>query len=132
MRNEILFRDTYVAIELNPKDNWIYVNWRGYQNYESVLAGCEKIREFMNATACYRILNDNTQVEGQWSSAAKWVAETWFPALRQDGLQCFAWVYSSSILSRLSSDKTLKHANQPDYIHTFDDIEAAQDWLRTT
>lgn len=131
MRNEILFRDNYIAIELNPKDNWIYVNWRGYQNYESVLAGCEKIQELMNATACYRILNDNTQVEGQWSAAAKWVAETWFPALRQNGLQYFAWVYSSSMLSRLSADKTIKHANQPTYIHTFDDIEAAQDWLRT-
>lgn len=131
MRNQLLFRDNYIAIELNPKDNWIYVNWRGYQNYESVLAGCEKIREYMSSTACYRILNDNTQVEGQWSAAAKWVAEVWFPALRQNGLQHFVWVYSSSVLSRLSADKAIKYVDQPDFIHIFDDIEAAQDWLRT-
>lgn len=129
-RTEILYRDTFIAIEYNAIDNWIYVNWKGYQNYDSVIAGCEKILESMKAQACYRILNDNSLVEGQWSAAAKWGADVWFPAMFAAGLKSFAWVYSPSTLSRLSTDKTLKLADFPDQIKVFDDVDLAQDWLR--
>lgn len=131
MRNEILFRGTYISIEYNHIDDWMYVNWKGYQNYDSVVAGCEKMLELMKEHACYRILNDNTQVEGQWSAAAKWGAEYWFPALREAGLRWFAWIYSPRMLGRLSTDKTLNLAENPDYIQVFDDIDLAKDWLRT-
>ena len=130
MRNEILYRDNHIAIELDSENNWIYVNWRGYQNYDSVQGGCAKILELMQMSACYRILNDNTQVEGQWSSASNWLSEEWFPAMREAGMERFAWVYASSMLSRLSTDKTMKNLQHSDDIRTFDEIEIARDWLR--
>ncbi|WP_276496066.1 hypothetical protein [Pontibacter litorisediminis] len=130
-RTELLYREQHIAIEFNPMEEWIYVNWRGYQNYNSVVSGCEKMLELMKEKACYRILNDNTFVEGQWSTASKWVASDWFPRMRENGLQEFAWVYSPSILSRLSVDKSIKLADFPDYIKVFDDISAAKDWLRS-
>ncbi|MDX5436560.1 MAG: hypothetical protein LPK03_05160, partial [Pontibacter sp.] len=115
-RSELLYRDAQIALEYNPEDNWIFVNWRGYQNKESVMAGCQKILELMKELACFRVLNDNSLVEGQWSSASKWLADVWFPKMFAAGLQCFAWVYSPSTLSRLSTDKTLKLANFPESI----------------
>lgn len=130
MRNELLYRDDHLAIEYDSLGDWIYVNWRGYQNYDTVVAGCEKMLEIMKVQACYRILNDNTLVEGQWSTAAKWGSEVWLPAMRQAGLQWFAWVYSQSMLSRLSTDKMMKKAKNPDYIEIFEDIDLAMDWLR--
>jgi hypothetical protein len=131
MRNELLFRDDYIAIEYNSSGDWIYVNWRGYQNYDSVKAGCERLLELMKAQACFKILNDNTQVEGQWSSAAKWGGDVWFPAMRKAGLKWFAWVYSPSMLSRLSSDKMLRHTLNPDFVEVFEDVDLAEAWLRT-
>lgn len=130
-RTELLYRDNTIAIEFDPLEEWIYVNWRGYQNYESVVAGCEKMLELMQEKACYRILNDNTYVEGQWSAAAKWGANVWLPAMFAAGLTYFAWIYSPSTLSRLSTDKTLKLADFPDGIKVFDDIIQAKDWLRS-
>ncbi|AKD04805.1 hypothetical protein POKO110462_10025 [Pontibacter korlensis] len=130
-RSELLYRDTTIAIEFNPADEWIYVNWKGYQNRESVMDGCEKILELMIEHACFRILNDNTNVEGQWSAASRWLAEDWFPRMHEHGLQLFAWVYSSSVLSRLSTDKAVRLADYPDYIKSFDNIEHAKDWLRS-
>ncbi|MCX2739203.1 hypothetical protein [Pontibacter anaerobius] len=130
-RTELLYRDPSIAIEFNPMDGWMYVNWRGYQNKESVMAGCLKMLDIMKEIACYRILNDNTLVEGQWSSAAKWLADKWFPAMFEARLQQFAWVYSPSTFSRLSTDKTLKLANFPESIKVFDDIAQAKDWLRS-
>ncbi|OKL41407.1 hypothetical protein [Pontibacter flavimaris] len=130
-RTELLYRDASIAIEFNPVEEWIYANWRGYQNYESVVAGCEKLLVLMKEKACFRILNDNTHVEGQWSTAAGWVASDWFPRMRENGLQVFAWVYSPSVFSRLSVDKSIKLAEFPDYIKVFDDIAPAKDWLRS-
>lgn len=131
MRNELLYRDEHIAIEYSTADDWIYVNWRGYQNYDTVVAGCETMLKVMQEQACYKILNNNTFVEGQWSAAAKWGADVWFPAMRKAGLKWFAWIYSPSVFSRLSTDKTLKMAENPDYINVFDDIDLAKDWLRS-
>lgn len=131
MRNELLYRDDHIAIEYNSICDWIYVNWRGYQNYDSVVAGCNKMLELMKSHACYKILNDNTHVEGQWSAASKWGGNVWFPEMRQAGLQWFAWVYSPSMFSRLSTDKMVKYTPNPEFLQVFDDIDLAMDWLRS-
>lgn len=130
-RSELLFRNNFIAIELDPQDGWMYVNWRGYVSHHDVIAGCEQILLLLKQNQCTQILNDNTLVEGMWSAAAKWGGEVWFPALREAGLRQFAWVYSPSVLSRLSTDKTIKNTDTPTYIRTFDDIELAKDWLRS-
>ncbi|WP_114784806.1 hypothetical protein [Botryobacter ruber] len=131
MRNEILYRETYIAIEFNPADDWIYVNWRGYVNYDTVTAGCEQILHCMQEKHCYKVLNDNTNVEGIWSGASRWVGEDWFPRMKAAGLKHFAWIYSPSTFSRLSTDKALRHTVDIDLIRTFDSLEAAQYWLRS-
>jgi hypothetical protein len=130
LRNEILYRESYIVIQYNDADNWIYVNWRGYVHYETVTAGCEKILELMKELNCYRILNDNTNVEGIWSGASTWVGQNWFPRMIESGLECFAWVYSPSTLSRLSTDKSIRNTDDKSYIKTFDHIIEAEDWLR--
>ncbi|MFD2244996.1 hypothetical protein [Pontibacter ruber] len=131
LRNEILYRESNILIEYNHADEWLYVNWRGYQNYDSIVSGCEKILYFLKETQCTKVLNDNTNVEGIWSGASKWVGRDWFPRMQVAGLKCFAWVYSPSTFSRLSADKALKHTLDLSYIETFDDMEHAQAWLRT-
>lgn len=132
VRNEILYRESYIVIEYNDHDNWLYVNWRGYINFDTVKAGCEKILQLMKETKCYRILNDNSNVEGIWSGASIWVGQDWFPRMRAAGLECFAWVYSASTLSRLSMDKSIRNTADKTCIKTFENVVAAEDWLRTT
>ena len=132
VRNEILYRSSFIVIEFNHADNWLCVSWRGTVTQHDVVAGCMEILRLLKEYKVMDVLNDNTQVEGMWSGAAKWVGESWFPELREAGLKRFAWVYSPSILSRLSTDKALKNTENPCYIQTFDDIELAKDWLRTS
>ena len=130
VRNEILHRESNILIEFNHADGWIYVNWRGYQNYDSVIAGCEKILECLLEIGCTKVLNDNTNVEGIWSGASRWVGKDWLPRMHAAGLECFAWVYSPSAFSRLSAIKALHNTEDLSFIKTFEDIEAASDWLR--
>ncbi|MBF9253646.1 hypothetical protein I2I11_10110 [Pontibacter sp. 172403-2] len=130
-RNEILYRNNFIAVEFDHENDWMFVNWRGIVTHHDVVAGCGEMLHCVKERQILDILNDNTHVEGMWSGASKWVGEVWFPALREAGLQHFAWVYSPSMLSRLSTDKTLKHIAKADYIKTFDDIDLAADWLHT-
>ena len=131
LRNEILYRESNILLEHHHADDWIYANWRGFQNFDSVVAGCEKILDFLQERQCTKVLNDNSNVEGIWSGAAKWVGQDWMPRMRAAGLECFAWVYSPSTFSRLSADKSLKYTDDVSYIKTFDDLDSASDWLRS-
>lgn len=131
IRNELLFRNDFIAIEFHEQDDWLFVNWKGSVNHYEVLDGCAQILHFLELKQCFKILNSNIQVEGMWSAAAKWGGEVWFPALRKAGLTQFAWIYSPSMLSRLSTDKTIDNTVEPSYIKTFDDMELAKDWLRS-
>jgi hypothetical protein len=120
-------------IDLDLKNKCLYANWKGFQLIESVKNGCEKMLLFLQKHDCHHVLNDNTNVSGVWSGASEWVATDWFPRMKDAGLKKFAWVYSPSYFSRLSTDKTLE-ATPPELlkeniIEVFTDIEEAREWL---
>jgi hypothetical protein len=78
------------------------------------------------------VLNDNTHVVGIWSGASEWGATDWFPRMKQAGLRCFAWVYSPSRFSQVSTDKTLSLMDAESFgIKMFNNILEAKEWLRT-
>jgi len=128
MTKEFLFREPNIEVSFDPETKWIYADWIGFQTVISVKSGCEQILQAMQLKAVTKILNDNTHVQGIWSGAAEWVALDWFPRMREFGMTLFAWVYSPSIFSQLSTDKTLNHTHGG-FVKTFYDVEQAKQWL---
>ena len=124
----LFFSETYLTIEVQEK-GWIYADWIGYQTEQSVMDGCEKMLEALKKYKLGKVLNDNTRVVGIWTPAAKWVGEDWFPRMKGAGLEQFAWVYSPSRLSQVSTDESLKSTPVPEIIQTFYNPQEAQDWL---
>ncbi|WP_181304589.1 hypothetical protein [Rufibacter sp. XAAS-G3-1] len=132
MRTEVIFQDTYISIIYNQEQHFIHADWIGFQTKQSVQEGCERILETMGHLECFKVINDNTHVEGIWSSAAEWVGTDWFPRMRQAGMASFAWVYSPSMFSRLSADKSLRFTYDTTGIEVFDSVEEATAWLAAT
>lgn len=124
-----LFYEDYISIEYNDQYDWIYSDWKGYQTENSIMAGCEKLLEACQTFNCSKLLNDNTNVVGIWTPASAWVGNNWIPRVMNAGVKYFAWVYSSSAMSRVSTDESIKNASEPQFIHVFEDIEAAKKWL---
>jgi hypothetical protein len=124
-----LFTDSYINIEFEKEQAYLYVDWKGYQTERSVMAGCEKMLELLQQHQLSRVLNDNTNVLGIWTPASKWVGENWFPRMKAAGLRQFAWVYSPSRLSQISTDESLKATPTPEIIQTFNNKEEAMRWL---
>lgn len=78
------------------------------------------------------MLNDNTRVTIMWSDTAERGGKEWFPAMAAAGLQYFAWVYSSNIYSRLSTDLTPQFTGGGPVVAAFDEMATAQAWLKQT
>ena len=125
------YEGSFIQIRYQPDGDYIDVNWIGYQNYDSVVKGCEVMLDLMKKNSCNRVLNDNTLVKGNWSEASDWGAEVWFPAMAEAGLKKFAWIYSPSTFSRIAANKSLPSAYDAVQVAFFDDKAGAKDWLLT-
>jgi hypothetical protein len=128
-RMTLLYQQTNVSIYHNQSEHWLYADWTGYQAVEQVKQGCEQLLLCMLARQTYDILNDNTNVAGIWTGAAEWVGTNWFPRLRAKGMRRFAWVYSPSRFSQISTDSALQVA-PPDIAKVFSTMAEAEEWLR--
>ena len=124
-----LFFEDFLTIEYNDQSDWIYSDWKGYQTESSIKEGCEKLYDALKTFRCSKILNDNTNVVGIWTPASAWMGGIWLPKMREVGLKYFAWVYSQSAMSRVSTDESIRSTDVPGVVQTFEDMESAKRWL---
>jgi hypothetical protein len=129
MALQTLLEEPHIIISYDHLNEWIYADWRGDQDLNTVQHGALEMLRFLLQQRCRKVLNNNTGVTSMWSEAAEWGGKEWFPAMTAAGLQSFAWVYSPNVYSRLSTDLTLELAVGNPVVATFDDIETATAWL---
>jgi hypothetical protein len=127
--NQTYYQGSFINIRYQPDGRYMDVDWLGYQNYESVVKGCEIMLDLMARNNCNWVLNDNTHVKGNWSEAADWGAEVWFPAMAEAGLKKFAWIYSPSTFSRIAANKSLPSEYDAVQVAFFDSKATALQWL---
>ncbi|GAA4367255.1 hypothetical protein GCM10023185_38980 [Hymenobacter saemangeumensis] len=128
MAQRILHEDPTIQIAYDYTHDWLYVDWIGDQNFDSVKTGCLRMLDFLQQERCTKVLNDNRRVTSLWSDASEWGGKVWFPMMATAGLEYFAWVYSPNHYSRLSTDLMVEHTMRP-LVITFDNIDTAKAWL---
>lgn len=128
---DLFYDDDFINIVYHYHFEWISVDWKGYQSEPSIKNGYTKITEAIEKFKCYQILNDNTNIIGIWTPASKWIGLEWIPKTIDQGIKKIAWVYSTSIMSRISVDESIKHI--PDLylnkVRTFYNVQGAREWL---
>jgi hypothetical protein len=128
--SQVLLDISSICVIHDEYNQWLYVDWKGPQDPESVRGGCEQVLQFLRATGCRKILNDNTNATGDWEKAARWIGQECLPSLAAAGLQYMAWVYSPNYISRRAIDTTLSFITIP-VVVSFEDVAAAYAWLRS-
>ncbi|WP_083227701.1 PAS domain-containing sensor histidine kinase [Mucilaginibacter sp. PPCGB 2223] len=123
------YHDTGISVTYDEDGKYVYANWRGFQNFQTVKRGCTKIIEGLIEYHCPLLLNDNLKVMGTWADAVQWVIKECFPMLEKAGLTHLAWIYSPSTFSRMAADQTIQNINGPITIKTFGDKKSAIEWL---
>ena len=123
---ETLFKAKNIEITFDPANKYLYCNWIGFQNTQSIMAAGGTILDLLKKKGVTKVLNDNTLVTGPWQEAAEWTSTVWFPYMINAGLRHFAWVFSRNIFSELSAKKAMP-AN--DIVKSFNELEEARQWL---
>jgi hypothetical protein len=123
---ESLFKSKNIEISYDKANRYMYCNWIGYQNKQSIMAAGAIILDLLKQKNVTKVLNDNSLVTGPWQEAAEWTSTVWFPDMIKAGLKHFAWIFSQNIFSELSAKKAMP-AN--DFVKSFNGIEEARLWL---
>ena len=126
----IITDESFITISYSTTHEWIYANWVGEQNLESVKKGCNQLLFAMQELGYRKVLNDNRGVMGNWSEAAEWAGCEWFPEMVEAGLRYFAWVVPANFDSRIATELTIYYTKDP-VIATFDSLEEARCWLKS-
>ncbi|WP_310392852.1 hypothetical protein [Hymenobacter sp.] len=130
MALQTLLEEPHITIAYDHLNGWLHADWHGNQDLTSVQHGALEMLRLLRLQHCHKVLNDNTRVTSMWSEASEWGGKEWFPAMAAAGLQYFAWVYSTNVYSRLSTDLTLQFTVGNPVVATFDDMATATAWLR--
>lgn len=123
---EMLVKEKFIEISFEPDGNYLYSNWLGFQNEESVKKGCEIMLEQLKKMHVRKVLNDNTKVTGPWQSASEWVGTVWFPQMEKAGLMHFSWVFSPNIFAELSAKKAMPASG---IVKSFSGLREAKQWI---
>lgn len=129
MAQRVLFDVPTLTISYDYAHEWLYLDWHGHLDDDSVMAGALKLLELLPLERCSKVLNDNTHISGIWADAAKWGGQEFFPLLHAAGCRYFGWVYASDTYSKLSAELALEHTSAGIIIMTFRDVATATAWL---
>jgi hypothetical protein len=123
---ESLLKAKNIEITYDPTHRYLYCNWIGFQNKQSIMNTGAIILDFLKQKNVAKVLNDNTLVTGPWQEAAEWTVTVWFPDMIKAGLKHFAWIFSDNIFAELSAKKAMP-AN--DIVKSFNGKDEARQWL---
>ena len=121
-----LSKQKNLEISYDPENKYLYCNWLGFQNKESIMKSGFIILDLLKQKKVSKVLNDNSQVTGPWQEAAEWTATVWFPQMIESGLKHFAWIFSPNIFSELSAKKAMPSSG---IVKSFNSYNDALSWL---
>jgi hypothetical protein len=131
MADRILYDVPTLTISYDYSNDWLYLNWHGNLDDDSVMQGALKLLELLRQERCVKVLNDNTNITGLWADAAKWGSDVFFPMLYEAGCRYFSWVYSPERFSQLSAELAVEQTSAGIIFMSFRDLGTASQWLRS-
>ncbi|MBC5775333.1 hypothetical protein H8S95_14735 [Pontibacter sp. KCTC 32443] len=119
--------EKYLTITQGP--DYIYAKWRGHITADDVVNAAKAFLEYMKEHPCTKLLNDKSEVTGDWQDANDWLEFDWLPAVYHAGLRCMAHIYSHSMFSQLSARDLRDRVMPPLLMQNFLDFDSAEKWI---
>lgn len=119
--------NTYLVIE-ESKEGYLYVSWEGKSKDDNVRNGADHILNALDKAKVSGILNDNRELQGNWSGLNDWIESDFIPKLFAKGLRYIAHIFSPHFITKFSSID-LETRNLMVEFKTFNDEDSAYGWL---
>lgn len=119
----------YAVITNGKEPPWIYLQWVGSIDGETLKQGVIELNKFVHKTKCPYVLSDRRIAKGNWFEINNWLEHKWAPMATQAGLQYMAHVRAPLAISQLSS-QDFESRLLGFRFKSFDSLESAENWLR--
>lgn len=121
----------FLDVYIDPKNQWIYADWKGVPSVVNVKEGLETILQAIEAHNFGRLLNDNRKLRGTWTGALEWIVNDWTPRAINAGYSAVAFIYSPDVFGKFSVDALLKQTDEKGVVKQkpFGSMSEAKDWL---
>ncbi|UYZ64141.1 hypothetical protein [Hymenobacter weizhouensis] len=133
MRQEFAnsYGSTYLTVEYDHQNNWIYNDWHGLLSTADVIEGATGVLHVLEQLRCPYMLNDNTAVLGSWKQANEWIEQHWIPPALSAGLQYYAHIVAPGVFGQASAEDLHLRAGLRIEMRLFENGPEARHWLRT-
>ncbi len=122
---------TYLTIDYDQHNNWIYNNWIGYATLENVKQGAMAVLDaFRKYPEVCCGLNDNRQLVGPWDQSVEWIEKEWMPLVAAAGLRYYAHIVDKESFAAASSKNMASRTTGHFTMRIFDNLKDAEKWLR--
>jgi hypothetical protein len=114
------------------RTDYIEAKWSGHITAGDVVTASKLYLALLQTYPCPdKLLNDKTDVTGDWSEANDWLEFEWLPQALHAGMHYLAHVYSSNMFSRLSARDLFLRVTPRLRMQNFNNRREALHWLRT-
>lgn len=121
-----------VFVTIKSHQNYIEAKWSGHITSCDIITASKVYLSLMQTHNCPdKLLNDKTDVTGDWSDANDWMEFEWLPQAVFAGLRFMAHVYSSNMFSRLSARDLYLRVTPRLQMQNFNNREEGLHWLLT-
>lgn len=117
-----------LRISYDRPNHWLYSQWLGKHDMESVPKCAELIHACLRANPCPKMLSDHSSLTGDWQPALSTVQAS-FEYLARQGMAYIAWVHSPFYSDYLAMENALLRIARPT-VAIFDDLYTAYAWLQ--
>ncbi|WP_242926994.1 hypothetical protein [Pontibacter vulgaris] len=119
-----------VFVNISYQPDYIEAKWHGHITADEVVTAAIAYLQLIQEHSCPKLLNDKTEVTGDWQDANDWLEFEWLPKVRAAGLKYLAHVYSQNIFSRLSARDLIERVSPELMMRNFFNREEAINWLQ--
>jgi hypothetical protein len=123
--------NTFLILEYDQENKWLYANWIGYQNLENIQKGMAEAESMYRLYRYSKVLNDNRALIGPWDKSNEWLEQRLAPNAAYFNIRHIAHVVSPGIFGQLSAQDLQSRLLNKIEIKLFEDIGRAQDWLKS-
>ncbi|GAB3820573.1 hypothetical protein [Pontibacter rugosus] len=118
-----------VFITLFQKKDFLVAKWHGHITSEDVIIAATAYEQLISQHSCAKLLNDKSDITGEWDDANDFLEFDWIPAVIDAGLLCMAHVYSQNMLSCSSEYELFLRAAPQLQVANFTELALAEQWL---
>jgi hypothetical protein len=119
------------VLSYEKSDGWLRATWVGYINTTNALDGATTYLEQVGPMHCLYLLNDNAELQGPWFDSTRWLELAWLPQAQRLGLRYLAHVVQANTHADILTLRYPRHyVSAALEVQLFDDVPAAEEWLR--